>query len=390
MSARVSWLRLSLAAVSTALASAAAAQTPAAPPRLTQEVVVTATASPMPADALGRTVTILTRQEIEQLGIPSVIDALRLATDLDVEARGPHDIQTDFSLRGATFGQSLVLADGIRLNDSQTGHHDGDIPVPMVAVGRIEIVPGAGSAVHGADALGGTINVITRDDDHANLEVDAGQHGYTSAQGSVSGHGMPAHWLLAGWASRSDGFIADRGFAQGGALLRGPLAHGWTVDVRRQKKAFGAAGFYGASPSKEWTDQTIASGAWRHQAGQWSVEATGVWRGHGDHFLWDLNRPGFAENRHRTSAGDAALNIERGFSNGARVTVGGDAGRDAITSNNLGDHRYWHGSAYGEAQLPIAARVTAQAGVRVDRVPRRSRRRRCRPRSARRGVRRRP
>ena len=76
---------------------------------------------------------------------------------LDPRARGPRDVQTDFSVRGATFGQSLVLVDGFRLNNSQSGHHNGEIPVPLGAVDRIEVVYGAASAVHGADALGGTI-----------------------------------------------------------------------------------------------------------------------------------------------------------------------------------------------------------------------------------------
>ena len=78
----------------------------------------------------------------------------------------PFDVQTDFSIRGATFGQSLVLIDGLRLNDSQSGHHNGDIPAMLAGIDRIEIATGPGSAAHGADALGGTINVITRRDAH--------------------------------------------------------------------------------------------------------------------------------------------------------------------------------------------------------------------------------
>ena len=68
----------------------------------------------------------------------------------------------DFAVRGANFGQMLVLVDGVRLNDAQSGHHNGDIPVPLDAVERIEVLHGPGSSLFGADAFGGTVNVITR------------------------------------------------------------------------------------------------------------------------------------------------------------------------------------------------------------------------------------
>ena len=70
--------------------------------------------------------------------------------------------QTDFALRGATFGQMLMLVDGVRLNDAQSGHHNGDIPVPLDQVERIEILYGPGSSLFGADAVGGTVNIVTR------------------------------------------------------------------------------------------------------------------------------------------------------------------------------------------------------------------------------------
>jgi len=204
----------------------------------------------------------LTREDLERLGILSVIDALRLVAGLDAKARGPRDVQTDFSIRGATFGQNLILLDGVRLNDSQSGHHNGEIPTSLEGIDRIEVVYGAGSATYGADALGGTINVISRRGSYAGLQTEFGQFGYAAVEGSVSGRVLPANWSLTGWGSRSSGFTTDRDFAQGGAALRGSPARGLIVDVRHQRRAFGANGFYGVSPSKEWTDLTLVAMAW--------------------------------------------------------------------------------------------------------------------------------
>jgi iron complex outermembrane receptor protein len=136
--------------------------------------------------------------------------------------------------------------------------------------------------------------------------------------------------------------------------------------VRRQNKAFGANGFYGASPSKEWTDQTLASSSWARTRGVWTATLRGSWRNHGDHFRWDINRPGFAENQHRTNSTEIDANVEREWAPGHRLTVGGTAGADWVRSNNLGNHDYAHQSGYAELFLPLAPRTTLQTGLRLD------------------------
>jgi iron complex outermembrane receptor protein len=357
---------MTIAAAVPALAQTTGASSPPpAAPRVSQSVVVTATLAPESLDALTRSVTVLTREDLDLLGFTSVIDALRFVPGTDARARGPMDVQTDFSLRGATFGQNLMLADGLRLNDSQTGHHNGEIPLPAVAVDRIEVVTGAASATYGSDALGGTINVISRHDDFQAASVSYGQHGYVDAQGAIGGGVLPDGWTLAGWASRSDGFTFDREFAQGGAAARGPIAHGFTIDVRHQRRAFGANGFYGPSPSKEWTDQTIAALRWQHAGAGWTTAIDGSAKNHGDHFRWDIARPGFAENHHRTNAGDVRITLTRRLRS-ATLTVGGSGGGDRVRSNNLGDHDYARGSVFAEWQSPIRDRTTLVAGLRVD------------------------
>src|SRR5262245_13965494 len=288
-------------------------------PKVVERVVVTASVAPTPADGVSRTVTVVTRADLERLGLSSLIDGLRLVPGLDPRARGPQDAQTDFSVRGATFGQTLMLVDGMRVNDSQSGHHNGELPIALAALDRIEIVTGGSSAVHGADALGGVVNLISRRDTHALATVSAGQHGTVAGQASVSGFKVPKDWTVTGWAARSGGFMFDRDYKQGGAAVRGPLASNLLLDVRHQRKAFGANGFYGNSPSFEWTDQTIVALTSRRVTGPWVTEVRGSGRNHGDHFRWDIFRPGFAENTHRTYAGEAAVTAVRDFSAGRRL-----------------------------------------------------------------------
>lgn len=354
------------------VASSAGAQTtPASPttavPRIAQDVFVTATVDAIPIDALARTVAFVTREDLERMGATSLVDALRLVPGIDPRARGPRDVQTDFSIRGSTFGQNLVLVDGVRINNAQSGHHNGEIPATLEGIDRIEVLLGAGSAVHGSDALGGTINVISRRGSYAGLTVTGGQHGYSSASGSVSGHGLPDHWAVTGWGSRSSGFMFDRDFAQGGTSVRGTPGAGLTIDVRHQRRAFGANGFYGASPSKEWTDQTLASVGWQRLSGDVTTTVRGFVRDHHDHFLWDINRPGFAENTHHTDETDFSAVITRDFGRGRRATGGLSTGGDWIASSNLKDHRFIRTSVFGELQWAGAGNTTAQLGLRLDR-----------------------
>jgi outer membrane cobalamin receptor len=132
-------------------------------PTVAERVLVTATVAPAAERALGRAATVITREDIERFAGGSIADALRLAPGVDVRARGERGVQADFVLRGASFGQTLVLVDGMRLNDAQSGHHNADFPVSPASIDRIEVVAGAASSAHGADAFGGTINIVRND-----------------------------------------------------------------------------------------------------------------------------------------------------------------------------------------------------------------------------------
>lgn len=337
-------------------------------PTVTADVVVTATATPVPASTVGRTVISFSRAELEQLGLSSLIDGLRLLPGVDVKARGSHQVQTDFSLRGATFGQTLVLLDGVRLNNAQSGHHNGEMPASLASVDRIEIVMGPGSAVHGADALGGTIQVITRRDRHQTGELTFGDFRTASVQASVSGRWLPAQWTVTGWGSRSDGFMFDRDWALGGGALRAPLSSRVTIDVRHQRRAFGANGFYGNSPSKEWTDGTVASVQTSLLSDDvWHVQARGAYRNHGDRFRWDINRPGFAENTHRTQAADVDATAGRTLGRQTRVTLGAGGGGDWIDSSNLGARTLSRAYGFVEVLATPTSTLSLQSALRVDR-----------------------
>src|SRR5262249_45328236 len=102
-------------------------------------VVVTGAYEPIPLEEADRSVTVLAGRD-QALLANTLTDLLQLDPSPDVRRRAPDGIQSDLSIRGSSFGQTLVLLNGQRLNDAQSGHHNMDIPVPLEAVSQIEIL----------------------------------------------------------------------------------------------------------------------------------------------------------------------------------------------------------------------------------------------------------
>ncbi len=335
-----------------------------------QTVVVTAAARPVELGSVTRTLTVITREEIAAFPAQSIADILRLAASVDVRARGVRGVQTDFAVRGANFGQMLVLVDGVRINDTQSGHHNGDIPVPLAAVERIEILYGPGSSLFGADAFGGTVNVITRQRVGRPLLV---LHGGTSAlAGGQAQAGVERGRVRQAFSTsfdRSSGFMYDRDFETFIARSRTAVGERTGLSVSYLWKEFGANNFYGGNaPSREWTNQTLAAAD--HRFGSpagWTIDGRASYRTHGDRFLFDERRPLLSDNRHRTHAALVSVNGARGGPAGASVTAGLEGGGDWIRSSNLGDHSIARVSAFGEWRQPVGRRAQFDAMLRVDR-----------------------
>jgi outer membrane cobalamin receptor len=331
-------------------------------------VVVTAAARPVELGSVTRTLTIITRQQIESLPVHSIADVLRLASSIDVRARGVRGVQTDFALRGATFGQMLMLVDGVRLNDAQSGHHNGDIPVPLDLVERIEVLYGPGSSLFGADAVGGTINIVTRRESTESAGVEGGSFGLAAgrAQADVT-RGVVRESAGVSF-DRSDGFAYDRDFKQ--AILRSRTSFGdrTGLSVSYLWKEFGANNFYGGNaPSREWTNQTLLAADHRFgEMGGWSIDGQASYRTHGDRFLFNQLMPALSDNRHRTHAVLVSASGSRAVAGRGSLTLGLEGGGDWIRSTNLGDHETARISAYGEWRQGVGAGVQLESLLRVD------------------------
>ncbi len=125
-------------------------------------IQVKTTRLPLSLKETGRNISVIEGKDLQKMAFTSLDDLLQFIPGIEVQSRGAFGVQGDISMRGATFTQIQVLVNGMKLNDPLTGHFNGYMPVTPAEIERIEVLRGAASAMYGADAVGGVINIITK------------------------------------------------------------------------------------------------------------------------------------------------------------------------------------------------------------------------------------
>lgn len=344
-------------------------QPPAAPPVSlpAQTVVVTGTFTPLGLDEIDRSVSVLQARELNLL-LDSLADLLRLDPSLDLQSRAPDGVQIDLSIRGSTFGQTLVLLDGQRLNDPQTGHHDMDIPVPLDSIDRVEVLRGSGSAFYGSDASGGVINIITSPPEGLEIRTRfaAGNDGINQQRVSLADSFGALSEQVAVSRDFSSGFRPDRDYRNLQFASTTRLATGLgpsALSLAYMDHPFGADQFYGPYPS--WEDTKTWWLGFRQALGKktWFQFA---WRRHSDLFVLIRDNPSVYTNHHHDQ--DFQTSLRRSDPVGANTTVsyGFDATHESIVSNNLGIHARSRGAAFAAVDFRALKRFSLSIAARAE------------------------
>jgi outer membrane cobalamin receptor len=338
------------------------------PPAIAQSVQVTTTAEPLPLEESDRSVEVLEPRE-EPAGIDSVVDLLRLDTSLNVQARAAEGVQADLSLRGTTFEQSLVLVNGMRVNDPETGHLNLDVSVPLDAITRVDILHGSGSTFYGSDAIGGAVNLLTRPPAPGLSVVarsGAGSYGSLEEHLRASYTAGPFAEQLTGSRDTSDGFIADRNYSSNAVASESWMK--WrpgTTDIllAASDRPYGANQFYGPYDSWERTKGWLASVQQQLDA---RTAASFGYRRHSDLFVLFADQPAIYENNHVTTSYEAAVRRADEFGRNSTLAYGLEADGDTIHSNSLGVHARNQGAGYANLSLRSVRRFSLSVGAREE------------------------
>jgi iron complex outermembrane receptor protein len=355
------------------LATTAVAQEATQPLKTTEAVTVTTSIPPIPLSESNRAVVTLDTRE-QPLLYNNVTDYMRQDTSLNLQSRAANGVQADLSIRGTTFEQSLILVNGLRVNDPETGHLNLDIAVPLDALARVEVLHGSGSTFYGSDAIGGAVNIMT---ERPALSSASARRLSLFAKSGAGNYGSLENHLrvdystrrvaeqIAGSRDTSNGFITDRNYSSNALSSETwlnvlPLG---TTDVllATSDRPYGANRFYGPYDSWERTKGWFAS--IQQQMGS-RTSASFAYRKHTDQFVLLLDRPNYYRNNHVTGAWQSALRRADPLGANTTISYGLEANGDSIRSTNLGVHARNQGAGYVNLSLRSLKRLSLSIGAR--------------------------
>ena len=327
-------------------------------------VVVTGSYEPVPLEESERTVRVFDVQRDRTL-VNSVSEYLQMDASVDLRRRAPGDVQGDLSIRGGTFSQTLVLLNGMRLNNAQTGHATMDLPVSLDAISEIQVLHGSGSTEYGSDAVTGVVNLIVKPPStEARIRAALGNFGTNSESGTVALSGKRLMQSFVFSRDFSTGFMPDRDYRN---LSLASVTHATTglgatdILLAHSDRPFGADQFYGNYPSWERTKGWFAS--LRQDLGS-RTEVDFSFRRGSDLFVLYRDRPELFTNRHVLESWQAAVRRHEDLGATSRLSYGVESYADRIDSNNLGGHSRARGAGYVSWDARVLRRFSLTLGLR--------------------------
>ena len=319
-----------------------------------EEVLITAGMVPVSFSEVPRSVSIIRQEDILNSPVQNLQDLLSYVPGMDVRARGLEGVQADVSIRGGSFEQTLILLDGVKLNDPQTGHHNMNLPINMNDIERVEILKGQASSIYGPNALAGVINFITKQEANSELSANlsGGSFGFFNGGLSVHVPYVDSDNMLSISKTKSDGYMHNTNFDiitfyyKSYLSLKSGSAN---VAVGYTDKSFGANGFYTIKYLNQWehTKTLLVSTGADYSFGQIKLIPEVFWRSNQDHYLLDYTNPAFYMNDHKTNSYGAELRSIC-LTNIGSIELGSDLNFDNINSSNLGVHSRREGGISAE------------------------------------------
>jgi len=318
----------------------------------------------IPFSQQNRNIRILDQNLIRTLPVKSVNELLTYVSGVDVRQRGPWGTQSDIGMDGGTFDQTLVLINGIKISDPQTGHNMMNLPVPLDAIERIEVIRGPAARIYGVNALNGAINIITKKPSYTGVRA----HVYA---GSSFKRDSSDNKLYGGYGIQLSASIADdnvqhylavsreqaSGFRYNTPFNNNKIFYQNNIDLNNNNAIqflggfiyndFGANGFYSAPGDKE-SNETVQTGLLGISANlnitpYWTFKPRVSYRYNHDDYIFIRQKPEVYRNRHETHVIDAELNNTFSTDIGD-FGLGLELRNERINSSNLGN---WQRSNYG-------------------------------------------
>ena len=297
-----------------------------------------------PYNDVNENVTVITKQQIQNSPATSIDELLQFYSGLDIKRRGSNGVQSDITIRGSSFEQVLVLVNGIRMNDSQTGHNTFNIPFDISSVERVEIIKGSSAKLYGQNVYAGVINIVTKSSSEEQVTIKAQGGDFKtydlSASATFGSEKFTNLFTLSNGAS--DGYRYNTDYQIRNFFYQNKLKlneGSLSLQAGFSEKKFGANGFY-ASPTAinqyEETQASVVSLQYQQKFNNLSVNSSVYWRRGQDMYLYTRQNPAGYRNMHIGNNVGGTVNATYGSSLGT-TGIGVDYRKEYLVSSNLGD-----------------------------------------------------
>ena len=286
----------------------------------------------------------ISKEEIQNSTATNVSELLQQIAGIDIRRRGVEGMQADLYIRGGSFDQTLLLIDGIKVEDPQTGHHTMNMTLPLEVIERIEITKGSAGRIYGQNAFTGAVNIITKKNIKNNLSVELTGGSFDQKRGSLTvQRKLENSDILFNYNRKeSEGYRYNTDFKNDELFIKS------NFKIKDQKvsaigafneRKFGANGFY-ASPEAidqyEETQASIIGLTTAFKKDDLIIKPKLYWKRNQDMYVYLRQDPSVYRNLHISNKVGIEVNASTSNSIG-NLGLGIDLSKVSLTSNNLGN-----------------------------------------------------
>ena len=322
--------------------------------KVLDEVIINSGRILIPFSDENRNLIIIDSVFLNNSSAKNLSEILQQVIGIDIRRRGNDDIQSDLYIRGGSFDQTLLLINGIKVEDSQTGHHQMNLSVPINLIDKIEILKGPGSRIFGMNAFNGAVNIITKkNSENGNINLGYGSFKTFQSSGSIPINTKKTSHILSSTYRQSDGYRYNTDYNYFNLFYSGIIEindSDLEILFSNSDRKFGANGFYASPEARDQYEETngsLLNFKLRKKRENISTESSLYWRRHEDTYIYIRDNPSIYKNDHISHKLGFQNNISI-FSDIGITGIGIDLSNTWLSSNNLGERNRFITTIFAE------------------------------------------
>ena len=323
-------------------------------------ITITSARIELPFKENSRTITVVSSKDIRESPATNLAELLQQEAGIDVRRQGVNGMQSDLYIRGGSFDQTLLLIDGVKVEDPQTGHHTLNMALPLEVIERVEIIKGPAARIFGQNAFTGAINIVTKSNTDRINSVSYKLGSYEQQQVSGTLGAQLSGSTVIGHASvnSSDGYRYNTDFKNQNYFIKGRFktnANPIEMIGYFTERKFGANQFYNvdAPDQYEETQSSLLGLSTRLKTEKLKITPRAYWKRNQDMYLYIRENPEVYRNLHISNK--LGMQVNASYSSSAGISgVGIDVAKVFMTSTNLGERDRVMANLFVEHRFSIA------------------------------------